>query len=196
MSFLIAAVVIYMLKDRIKDNMRSVSNKAISVYFPDQRIDIVDGLNQEIIGESKEKIYFVEKSKVPVDILNIRRASNITKIEERGKPENVFLYRKKIVLFNKKIEKYHQRHRDISDIMRFNIREFLRYADDAIQQQVSWDGKKGELRNISVAKVYHINIVFQLNEFKEGVQKQVLKKIRVIFDQNGIKRIVEPEITL
>ncbi|MFW9973184.1 MAG: hypothetical protein ACFFDF_23575, partial [Candidatus Odinarchaeota archaeon] len=45
--FIIATGVIYMLKDRIKENIRSMSQKAVGSIFPDQRIDIVDGFNKE-----------------------------------------------------------------------------------------------------------------------------------------------------
>ena len=195
--FIIGSVVIYMLKDRIKDNIRGFSKKAVGSLFPDQRIDIVDGFNKEKIGKSKEIVNFKSKDKIPQEILRIRRASNISSIEERGKPEEVIVYEKKITLFNKKIKQFHTRRKDISDVIRFNIRDFLRYADDPIQFFSKWNVDKNKIENIPVSKVYHFNLVLKLISFKGKKIKQIrFKKFRVIIDQKGIKRVLEPEFTL
>ncbi|MGQ4874876.1 MAG: hypothetical protein ACP6IY_12490 [Promethearchaeia archaeon] len=196
-SFLITAVVIYMLKDRIKDNVRTISNKAVGLFFPDRRTEIVDGFNEELIGESIEKVNFIPKEKVPPEILQIRRASNITQIEEKGKPEDIILYRKKIVLFNRKIEEYHRRRKEFSDVMRFNIKQFLRYTDDPIQKSVFWNKETRTLEDVLISKVYHLNVIFRLTAFKDNKIKNVFyKKFRVILDQNGIKRVEIPSISL
>ena len=195
--FIIATVVIYMLKDRIKDNIRGVSQKAVGSLFPDQRIDIVDGFNKEKIGKSKEIVNFKNKDKIPSEILRIRRSSNINSIEESGKPEEVILYEKKITLFNEKIKQYHTRRKDISDVIRFNVRGFLRYADDPIQLVSKWNLDKKKIEDIPVSKVYHLNLVLKLISFKgKKVKKILYKKFRVIIDQKGIKRVLEPEFTL
>ncbi len=195
--FIIATVVIYMLKDRIKDNIRGVSQKAVGSMFPDQRIDIVDGFNKEKIGKSKEIVNFKSKNKIPPEILRIRRSSNISSIEEKGKPEEVILYEKKITLFNKKIKQFHTRRRDISDVIRFNVRGFLRYADDPIQFLSKWNRDKKKVEIIPISKVYHVNLVLKLTSFKgKKVNTIHYKKFRVIIDQKGIKRVLEPEFNL
>ncbi|MFX1378316.1 MAG: hypothetical protein ACFFA4_04415 [Promethearchaeota archaeon] len=195
--FIIATVVIYMLKDRIKDNIRGVSQRAVGSIFPDQRIDIVDGFNKEKIGESKEIVNFKKKEKIPQEILRIRKSSNINSIEESGKPEQVILYEKKITLFNKKIKQFHIRRNDISDVIRFNVRGFLRYADDPIQIISKWNIDKKKIEDIPVSKVYHLNLVLKLTSFKgKKINKTDYKKYRVIIDQKGIKRVLEPEFVL
>ncbi|MFW9819229.1 MAG: hypothetical protein ACFFE5_06425 [Candidatus Thorarchaeota archaeon] len=195
--FIIATVVIYMLKDRIKENIRGISQKAVGSLFPDQHIDIVDGFNREKIGKSKEIVNFKSKDKIPPEILNIRRSSNISSIEERGKPEEVILYEKKITLFNKKIRQFHTRRNDISDVIRFNVRDFLRYADDPIQISSKWNSDEKKIVEIPVAKVYHLNLVVKLTSYKgKKVNKIHYKKYRVIIDQKGIKRVLEPDFTL
>ncbi len=195
--FILGSVVIYMLKDRIKDNIRGISQKAVGSLFPDRRIDIVDGFNKEKIGKSKEIVNFKSKDKIPREILKIRRSSNISSIEERGKPEEVIVYEKKITLFNKKIKQFHTRRKDISDVIRFNIRGFLRYADDPNQSLSKWNVDKNMIENIQVSKVYHLNLILKLTSFKgKKVKKISFKKFRVIIDQKGIKRVLEPEFTL
>ncbi|MFX1381765.1 MAG: hypothetical protein ACFFBP_04910, partial [Promethearchaeota archaeon] len=104
LPFIIAMVVVYMLKDRIKDNIKGISQKAVGFVFPDQRNDIVDGFFGEKIGESKEKVNFIEPEKIPSEIIKIRQSSKIRSIEEEGKPEDCLLFRKEIVLFREKID--------------------------------------------------------------------------------------------
>ncbi len=195
--FIIATVVIYMLKDRIKENIRGVSQKAVGSMFPDQRIDIIDGFYKEKIGKSIEIVSFKNIDKIAPEILGIRKSSNISSIEEGGKPEDVILYEKKITLFNKKINHFHTRRKDISDVIRFNVRGFLRYADDPIQFISKWNVDKKKIENIPVSKVYHLNLVLKLTSFKEKkVNKIHYKKFRVIIDQKGIKSVLEPEFHL
>ncbi len=192
--FIVATVVVYMLKDRIKDNFQSISNKAVGLILPDNQIDIVDGFNQEIIGECKEKVSFLNSKKIPPEILTMRLASSRSPIEQKGKPESVILYKKKITLFNKRIEEFHNRRHDISDVTRFNIREFIKYCDDPFEFTLAWNQKTKIVEKLSMAKVYHINIIFKISSFKGDKIPQIFyRKYRVLLDQNGIKKVTEPE---
>ena len=103
----------------------------------------------------------------------------------------------KITLFNRIIERIHTRRKDLSDIIRFNIRSFLRYADDPIQYNLCWNQTIRKFESVPISKVYHLNVIFKLSSSKGKTINQVdFKKIRIILDQNGIKRVLEPEITL
>ncbi|MFX1236873.1 MAG: hypothetical protein ACFE8P_04035, partial [Promethearchaeota archaeon] len=113
--FIISAVIIYMFKDRVKDAIKGMSQKAAGFFFPDRRIDIIDGFYKEKIGESKEKIIFMENDKIPSEISIIRHSSAKDTIESEGKPEECILFRKKIELYKNKIDKLHTRRKDISD---------------------------------------------------------------------------------
>lgn len=197
LPFITVAVVIYMLKDRIKDNIRGMSQKAVGVYFPFKRVDIIDEFYQKTIGESKEKVNFLKDKDIPHEILNIRTSSHQSALEKEGKPEVVLQYKQKITLLNDEIEKIHKRKKDLSNILRFNIKEFLRYADDPIQYELLWNGTKRKVEEIAVAKVYHLNIVLKMTSYEGKKLKDTnFKKFRVILDQNGIKRIEEPEASL
>ena len=194
LPFIIAMVVVYMLKDRIKENIKGISLKAVGLYFPDQRIDIVDGFYEEKIGESKEKMFFLEEEKIPPEIIKIRHSSRLRSIEEEGKPEDCLVLKKKIILLKNKIDFLHTRRKDISDVSRFNIQNFLRYADDPIEKILTWNRNSQQIEPISVEKVYHINVVLKLTTFqgKKGINVNY-KKYRIIIDQKGIKRVLEPE---
>lgn len=197
LPFIIGTVVIYMFKDRIKDNIRGISNRAIGLYFPDKRVDIMDEFYKKKLGEIREKVHYIEFIDLPQDILQIRRSGNESPLEEEGKPEVVLSYKQALLLFHNKIDQIHTRKKNISNIIRFNVREFLRYADDPIQNELLWNNIKRTVDIIPVSKVYHLNIVVKLtNSIGKEVKKVSVKKFRVILDQNGINRIEEPEISL
>ncbi|TFF94718.1 MAG: hypothetical protein EU544_04135 [Promethearchaeota archaeon] len=194
--FLIGVVVIYMLKDRIKDNIRSISEKAVGLVFPDKRDDIVDEFYQKKIGISKEKANFIKWEEIPPEILELRRSSSKSALEEEGKPENVIFYTQKISLLNRIIEEIHTRKKDLSNIIRFNIKEFLRYADDPIEKYTYWNPEEKRIETIPIAKVYHINVILKMSTFHDKKLETVkFRKFRVILDQDGIKRVEGPNIT-
>jgi len=195
--FILGIVVIYMLKDRVKDIFRNSSQKALGLYFPDARTDIIDVFFKEKIGVSKEKVIFLNWEKIPIEILKIRESSNISPIEKEGKPEVCILHTKKIKLFRQKIDKHHTRQKDISDVFRFNVTDFLKYADDPIRTELNWNEKKNQIELVPVSKVYHLNLVIKLTTFDKRKPSDVyFKKYRVILDQKGIKNVMEIKFTI
>jgi hypothetical protein len=197
LPFIIFAVVIYMLKERIKDNAKAISDKALGLVFPDKRHEIVDQFYQKRIGISKEKVNFVNWEDIPSEILKIRRSSNESPLEEKGKPEKVLFYNQKISLHNREIDKIHTRKHDLSNIIRFNIRSFLKYMDDPIELIFHLSDEKGKVNQIGIANVYHINVIYKLTSFKGTEQEEIdYDKFRVILDQKGIKRVEEPQFNI
>ena len=138
-GFILALVLAYMLKDRIKDNIKFLSDRAVGIVFPDRKVAIFDGDHEKKIGVSKETMYFINRNEIPHEILSIREASNKSIIENQGKPETIFRYKKRITLFTDVIESIHTRHGDINDILRFNVRNFIQYADDPVQKINVWN---------------------------------------------------------
>ncbi|MFX1337998.1 MAG: hypothetical protein ACFFDK_05275 [Promethearchaeota archaeon] len=195
--FIILVIVIYVFKDRIKEISRGYSQKAVGLVFPDQRVDIVDNFYQVTIGESREKVNFIEGHQVPNEILQVRSSSNKSPLEVEGKPEVVLYYIQKISLLDEKIDEIHTRKKDLSHIIRFNIQDFLKYADDPIQHEFLWNSETNKVEEISISKVYHLNIILKLSSYKgKQVKRLFFKKFRVIMDQNGIKRIENLNISL
>jgi hypothetical protein len=185
-------IIAYMLKDRIKVLLQKLSDKALSHWFPDREGHIFEHESNVRIGSWKESVIYLPFEEVPAEVLNIRQASNKSPIEQEGKPEIVIKYVKTVTLDPAIIRTRHERHTDINDILRFNIRHFLSYADDPYRTRLVWFADTQEFRKVKYAKVYHLNVVFKLEYLDESRQDRVqYKKIRVVLDQNGIKRINE-----
>ncbi|MBD3352710.1 MAG: hypothetical protein GF364_14580, partial [Candidatus Lokiarchaeota archaeon] len=179
--FILVAIVIYMLKDRIKDNVKAISKKAVGVLIPDRKVDIIDSYNDRQIGDYRESMHFLKMKEVPPEVKKIREASNKSIIESKGKPEKVFLYKKVFTLYNDEIGEIHTRHGNIANIMRFNVKELLRYADDPIQFESVWNPVTQEIEQVSIAKVYHLNLIFRLRtSTAKNQENRFYKKVRVV----------------
>jgi len=161
-GFVAALVAAYMVKDRVKDLMREYSNRIIRKFLPDRRFSILDSLTSTPIGMMKDTVRFVNPKDVPQEILERRIKTNQTLIETQGKPEEVLVYEKEVSLDTKKIGRIHVRHRDISDIMRFNVKRFIQYADDPYRIQEVWHAQSRKIRKVKCAKVYHLNLVVRM----------------------------------
>src|SRR5271157_2581672 len=188
---LVGVVVTYMLKDAIKRILQIISDKALRMYFPDRQGRIFDPEGHVQIGSWKETAQYVPFDEVPSEILNLRQASNRSPIEQEGKPEIVLRYNKSVTLNPIIIRQKHERRNDINDILRFNIHNFLTYADDPFRIEAAWIPEEQAFRQIKSGKVYHINIIFKLEYTDDtGTDRVQYKKVRLVIDQTGIKRIV------
>ncbi|UYP48684.1 hypothetical protein NEF87_004969 [Candidatus Lokiarchaeum ossiferum] len=191
-AYISALIIVYILKDKLKDSIRNASTRIIAKVFPDRRFEVHDGFTDNKIGTTKETVRFLEWGQIPAEIVNIREATNKTTLERTGKPEIILRYVKNVMLKTKSIQEYHSRHGDINDIIRFNIRHFLQYADDSVQNENIWDEDSQKIISVPCSKVYHINVIFKIRSFTKSDKEGAVyyKKVRVILDQNGIKRIM------
>ncbi len=195
--YILALVLGYMLKDRIKENIRWISNKTVGILFPDKKQEFIDIRHGIKLGKSKETMHFITWDEIPAEIINIREASNKSIIEREGKPEIVFKYKRRIELLTENIKSVHQRSGDVNDIIRFNVRKFIQYADDPTDYELMWYPEEKEIRQEEYHKVYHMNVIFRMKEYDENENEKIFyKKIRVVFDQNGIKKVKKPIFTL
>ncbi len=197
MPFVLAVVISYIFKDRIKDWLKLLFSKNLTRWISDRKIDILDSSGGgERIGLLKEAVTFISDRNLPPDIARLRRIDNITSIDEEGKPERVFKYKKEIALYPEVIIKSHERRRDLNDIMRFNIRELIEQADDSVVNYPYVDPATGELRAAVCARVYHLNMVLKYTYFGREAKVNIhYERIRIVLNKDGIVRLEEVRVT-
>lgn len=193
LPFVAAVVVSYIFKDRIKDWLKLLFSRSLTRWISDRKIDILDAAGGGArIGALKEAVTFIQGRDVPPDIARLRNIDNITSVDEEGKPERVLKYKKEIVLFPEVILRSHERRRDLSDIMRFNIRELTEQADDAEVEYRYADPADGAVRGASCARVYHVNLVLKYTYFDRNEQVNIhYERIRIVLNKEGIVRLEE-----
>ncbi len=189
-TFIVFAVLLYIVKDRLKDGIKNFSAAVASRWFPDYRTDIETPDGETKLGYLKEYFSFVTPEEVPPEIMEIRNTGFHTELERAERIETIFYYKKEVTLFSSPEDEPHGEHRELNDIFRYNISRFLLKASDAYKDHLDVDTKSGKLRAVRMPKVYHINIIMHRSYLDgEGQPVNDLRKFRLVLDKEGIKRI-------
>jgi hypothetical protein len=191
LPFFIALVVGYMFKDRIKEVSRIVFAKRLENYLFDRRIIIRTQDKKHRLGTLREKVRFINESEVPLSVLRARNRDHITDISNEGRGEYIICYTKEIELQIKDAKKVLPGFPEITgvnDILRFDIRHFLKKMAEPVQERHLI--QNGELISLLCHKVYHVNLVARYKTVQPGVSKEN-RHLRLILDQAGIRRLQE-----
>ncbi len=193
LPFVLAVVISYIFKDRIKDWLKLLFSKSLTRWISDRKIDILDSSGGGArIGVLKEAFTFISDKDIPPDIARLRRIDNITSVDEEGKPERVFKYKKEIILFPEVVLRTHERRRDLNDIMRFNVRELIAQADDSSVDYPYVDPASGDLRTAACSRVYHVNLLVKYTYYDRDEQVTIhYERIRIVVNKDGIVRLEE-----
>lgn len=187
--FILITVIIYVLKDRLKEELRALSYRQAAKWFSDYTTEIRTQQNDIVLGTLQESFSFIEENKVPSEISQIRDREFHEVLETFKRPERIFYY-KKTIKISEKLHKVEARFYGFSIIFRFDIHHFLSKAEDPYQTYLDLNAETLTLRKIQLPRIYHVNIIMKTTVMiAEGKSKVELKKFRLVIDKNGIKRI-------
>lgn len=196
LPFIALIVVGYMVKDRTKEYGRLIVGKGfLGRRFNRRSYDYKSNIydqQRNVIGKSSEKFNFLRYNEVNNEIIQLRNISQLADIEEEGKPQKVFKYSKYITLYPQTISKYHTRVLDASDILRYDISSFLSKIENPYTKLRWFNNKTNKIQRIKTARVYHLNVIVKFTSIDtKNNESYQLKRVRLILDKNGIKRIDE-----
>ena len=182
LPFLIALVVSYMFKDRLKDLLRLFFAKRVSSKVFDTRTDF--HIKGRHIGWSKDSMDFIDGDKVLPEVIQLRDRLPLFD-EVSGNDEKVILFRKKVQVWPSELAKASPFPlKGINDILRYNITEFTRKMDNpSFPLSGTWEDN--DYQPIEGKKVYRLTFVIQCTY--EG--KTEYKRIVVRCDRNGIVNV-------
>lgn len=184
--FVVALVISYVFKDRIKEWLRTYFNHRFSRWLWDFSVTIRDPENDNVVGRCREMFSFVDTKNVSRAVLDSRHADATTVLEPHCKPETVVKHVKEITLHGRKIAKTHGRLLDVKDIVRFNVSSLLTRMDDPLQMVEQFRGD--EVRRIACPKSYHLNVVMTL---RAASGERSYERFRVVLDKSGIRELHE-----
>ncbi len=184
----VALVVGYMFKDRIKELGRLFFAQHLQAYLYDHRILVhtLDGLHQ--LGFLREKVHFMAEPQIP-ETVGMLRDRGVLSDAYDGQTESIICYTKEVVLETavfKQIYPDGPPIHGINDIMRFDVRPYLRKMDDPVERRLYL--QDGQLRLAECAKVYYINFVtvYTLDEAQSSVR---MERTLLTLTRDGIKRV-------
>ncbi len=188
MTFFMALVISYMFKDRIKAFFQNYFQKILARRLFDQQTDIIDPFLGAKIGVCREIVQFREEKNIDARIVQLRNRDHITEVENDWRSERVIYYVKEIVLKPEELFRHQSRKTAVTDIMRFNIRNFLWKMDEPQSKLFYLKGDRSEI--IQGRRVYHVNIIVKFTS-SASVRYE---RIRLVLTRNGIKNI-EPVLS-
>ena len=183
----IALVVGYMFKDRIKETGRSLSSRLLDQRLYDYRtiIETQDGRRQ--LGYVREKATYLAWAGIPSEVISARGAGVHDDPMFAGNRETVLLYAKLVTLRKDAFGFLSKDGVDITtinDIMRFDVRPFLRKMDDPYEDRLMLKGDK--VRIVRCHRTYHLNLI---SVFASETGSQTCERTLIVLDREGIQRI-------
>ncbi|MEE1099568.1 MAG: hypothetical protein UHY58_06560 [Alistipes sp.] len=183
--FFIVLVISYMGKDRIKELARYYFAHRKGNKYYDNKANI--SIGERTIGWIKEGVDFLQRNKVPEEVLRLRKLHNITPAEQFTMDDKVLLYRKWVHIDREQLVAHNVYHTDgINDIIRLNVNNLIQKMDNPYVSLPRLD-ENDNLYNIDCKKVYFLNIVMQYQY--DG--KTEYKRFRVSLSRAGIESIKE-----
>lgn len=188
LPFVIFTVVIYILKDRIKDLIKVISYTHAFKWFSDFGTVIRSPDEKHNIGVVKETFSFINEKKVFKEIRDARNVAFHEVLENFQRPETVLFYKRTVEINNLKGRQ--SRRYGLNIIFRFNIHRFLRKAGNPSEIYYRLDPETLKLQSLKLPKVYHLDLIIRnITDNQNNVPQIVIKKLRIVIDKNGIKRI-------
>lgn len=184
--FVLAIVISYVFKDRIKEWLRTYFSGLLSSWLSDYSVRIFDPVGGVVVGRCRESFAFLSAAKIPAEIHRRRHADSTSVLEPETKPEVVMKYVKHVTLHGKRIAHTHGRLGDVNDIIRYNFSGFLARMDEPRQVVATYSPELDGVTAVSCPKAYHVNVVMVLTA--EG-QEAATDRFRVILDKRGIRAL-------
>ena len=190
--FITVVVLSYVFRDRLKDLLRQNFSKRMARWIADRRTLIKDPVSGATIGNLKEAFSFIDIGNVPAEILYQRNIDNFTSIEGEGKPEQILKYDREVQLFPGKIFRFHERLKDLNDIIRLSVDRFLIQADNPTVKQLYLEPVQKKIEHVECERVYHLNIVIKYRYGDDHLRRKIsYNRIRVVMTRDGIVALEE-----
>lgn len=190
-AWIILGVIIYIMKDRIKEWGRSISLAVLPKAASDKQKIIIDHMVNKKCGKAKEWVSILSSRRLPEDIKNIRLFDK-TPLDRKMLREDIMHFRKEISISSDKVLENHQRMSAIIDILRFDCHKWFYKMDKEQESVYCIDDDK--LERIKAERVYHLSLIVSINS--NIYEEPQLHRYRIIATRGGIRRISEVDLNL
>lgn len=181
----IALVISYMFKDRTKELLRIWFATKLGSYMYEYKTRLE--FSNEEIGCTKTGMDFVRFHKLPREILEQRGRLSALEAGTMAVKEKVIIFRQKVSIYNKKLARLsHYPLHGVNEILRINLREFLRRMD-ASHAPLYIDDGDGQFHTVQGEKVYYVHFIMRIR-YQDRTE---FKRFRVCLHRRGAASIEE-----
>ena len=175
-------IIIYMLKDRIKELTRWLFAYQLKDKYYDNKT--VVKIKNRPIGKIKEGMDFISEDKIPAKVLELRGR---TKLEADNLllDEKIILYRKRVEIDNKTLKnQYDYEFKGINDIIRYHVNYLTKKMDNP-ETLIDCLDEQGRVQTIKAERVYTLHFVLQF----QWENQTEYRSFHVNVNRNGIVSI-------
>lgn len=176
-------VVSYILKDRLKEILRSILVKVMPRLISDRSERLIDQATQKGVGKTRSMVRFIRPFEAPDRVRNLRKSGS-NPFRSILPEESVIHFRKDVSLDNRSLFKEHTRIEAITEIIRIKMDHFLEEMDASKKYLYTW--LDGEAKAVKGKRVYHINLILSLSG--KG-REEKLFRYRLVVNHQGLQRI-------
>lgn len=189
----VALILAYVLKDRIKELGRGYFKSSLLRSIPDNSERIVytnsDG-HRWSLGSISEYTQFVAPEKLPSEIRGLRGNFDPEGLLAEEDASDSIHYRKVIDLNANILRSHTYPLRAVHDILRLNIEAFLGKLDDPLHGTEMLD-TEGRLVEMKMPKVYHLDLILKYSQIgrTQSPERATFESIRLVINKKGLFRI-------
>jgi len=185
----VVVILAYAAKDRIKALLQSLFQNVVARHFPDRSWRIRDGQKKHELAAMEEQSGFLPFEELPRDVLEVRRATRVSALEEEARPETVLYHKKTVTVDRALVRRVEPRYDAITEVYRLDLRRWLAHTDDPKRQFVFADPTAGVIARASAPRVYNLGIVYRLKRIGDPAETGKWRRVRVVVTRKGIRRI-------
>lgn len=184
--YILLTVVFYILKDRIKEGLRSIPSIRGFGWLANYRTEIRSQDDSYLLGTLMELFTFVNPAELDPEIVEIRNKQFHTILEAYQRPEKIMYYKKRV-----NINHPHDAPLSALNVISwFNISPFVTRAGEPYTNYTTYDTKTQKIVSFDLPKTYHINIILKNTYTQSDLSKKTtIQKFRLIIDKTGIKEV-------
>jgi hypothetical protein len=191
--FLTAAVLAYVIKDRIKEIGRGYLGRGIIKKIPDhsERIYYANRQGDPIaIGAVKETAQFLKLGEIPGAVGALRQRLAVGDALEDEAIDHVLHYSKDISLSSSTRILNRYPLRAVHDILRFNIDACLPRLGEPTRV-ISIAERDGSIAAVPFPKVYYLDMALRYSRLgaKGDPDEMAVEYFRMVLDKNGLQRV-------
>lgn len=185
----VVVIIAYAAKDRIKALLQTLFTSVVARHFPDRSWRVRDASKKRELAMMEEQSGFIPFESLPKDVLDVRRTTRSSALEEEARPETVLYHKKMVTVDRALVRAVDARYDAITEVYRFDLRRWLAHTDDPKRQFAFADPKAGVVARASAPRVYNLGIVYRLKRVGDPSDAGRWRRVRVVVSRKGIRRI-------
>lgn len=187
-AFVGLAVGGYILKDAIKDKLKSWFQAGIPHWLFDRRHDLCVGTTGRVFGAVEETVTCMSPNGVGTAVSHLRELGEDPLFAGERAEDDVLHYRRRVLLSASMAHEHAPEMVAVDEIIRLNVGRWLRRMDDPVRA-LSRLGDDGRVVQVHGAKTYRVTMVLSLPVVGTPAHYE---KVVVVVTREGIVRIERP----